>query len=107
MCAITRSGFTPLRTSSLNPKLRQLSGSEVLHHRIAVGNQALHDRRRLGMLQVERDGTFVAPMNGPPQRRAVDLLAPLPHRIATRRLDLDDLSSEIGKQARTKWRPTK
>jgi hypothetical protein len=33
----------------------------------------------------------------------VDLLAPLAHRIAARRFNLDDVRAKIGEQARGEW----
>ena len=43
-------------------------------------------------------------MQGPPERLAVHLLAPLPHGItAAGRLDLDDIGAEIGEQPRAEW----
>jgi hypothetical protein len=56
------------------------------------------------MFEVKSDALFVAGVQGPPGRRAIHLLAPLPNRIAGRRLDLDHFGAEIGQQSGAEWR---
>jgi hypothetical protein len=113
-CAITIRAVLPkignMRHDEIGPrsferlhaqaKLLELSGPEIFNQRVAAGNKAKHDGSGLRMLEVERHRTLVASVQRPPERLPVDLLAPLPHRIAARRLDLDHLGAEVGKQAR-------
>jgi hypothetical protein len=79
-------------------QLGELPRPEVLDQRVAALDQAQHDPGGLRMLQVERDAALVAGVGRPPERVAVELLAPLPHGITVRRLDLDDVRAKIAKQ---------
>ena len=71
------------------------AGLEVLDQHIALGGQAAHVGAALLGAQVERDALLVAAVDLPEQGHAVFL--PLAQRIAVaRRLDLDDLGTEVG-----------
>src|SRR5437763_177744 len=83
------------------PKLFELSRPKILDQCIGARNKAQHDRGSLRMLEVQRDRTLVASMQRPPERVAIQLLAPLPHRITVRRLDLDYVRTEIAQEPRT------
>jgi len=84
--------------------LGELAGPEVFHEGVALGHKAQDDVDRLLVFQVEGDAALVAGVERPPRRDAVDLLAPLPHRVAGRRLDFYDLGTQIGEQPRAERR---
>ena len=86
------------------PHLGELARPEVLHQGVALGHEAQDDLDRLLVFQVQGDAALVAGVQRPPGRDAVDLLAPLPHRVAGRRLDLDHVGAEVGQQPRAERR---
>jgi hypothetical protein len=81
------------------PEFVELSWPEVLDDRVALRGKPQHDLNRLRMFQVEGDDALVAGVERPPWRHAPDLLAPLPHGVAGRRLDLDYVGAEIAEDA--------
>src|SRR6185369_413163 len=83
------------------------SGTEVFNQHVGMAGEPAHDVLRVGILQVQGDRTFVARLDLPPHRGAVLEQAPLAQGIAAarsgplrigRRLDLDDISAEIGQR---------
>ena len=89
---------SPAQHLRAEAELAELPGAEVLDQGIAALDQAQHDPGGLRVLQVERDAALVAGVAGPPERVAVELLAPLSHGITARRLDLDDVRAKVAKQ---------
>ena len=85
-------------------QLGELAWPEVFHEGVALGHKAQDDVDRLLVFQVQGDAALVAGVERPPGRDAVDLLAPLPHWVAGRRLDFYDLGAEVGQQPRAKRR---
>ena len=75
-------------------------GPEVLQQDVALGDEPAHHVLAFRHSQVAGDRLLVASDEWPPQRPPVRLLpAPLPHRIAARRvLDLDHLGAEVAEQ---------
>ena len=86
------------------PHLSKLARSEVLHQGVALGHETQDDLDGLLVLQVQGDAALVAGVQRPPGCDAVDLLAPLPHGVAGRRLNLNDIRAEVGQQPRAERR---
>src|SRR3954447_7754172 len=84
--------------------LGELARSKVFHQGVAPGREAQDDVDRLLVFQVQGDAALVAGVERPPGRDTVNLLAPLPDRIAGLRLDLDDVRAQIGEQPRAERR---
>ncbi len=94
----------PAQHIGAQPHLPELARPEILDHHIALRDQIEQQRPPLFRFQIQRDAALVAGMHRPPERAAIDHLAPATGGIAAARFDLDHVRPQIRQQPGAKGR---
>ncbi len=77
------------------------AGPKILHDDIGLRDQPVNELDRIGALQVQREASLARIELTEIGAVSVAQGGAQPHVVAFRRLDLDDLGADIGKQSRT------